>query len=57
MAARFVTLMTKHEMVQNVPKQENAWMLCKQNGQHIQKCKWQVTAKHACTLRMWLCMK
>ena len=22
-----------------------------------QKCKWQVTAKHACTLRMWLCMK
>ena len=54
MAARFVTLMTKHEMVQNVPKQENAWMLCKQNGQHIQKCKWQVTAKHACTLRMWL---
>ena len=22
-----------------------------------QKCKWQVTAKHACTLPMWLCMK
>ena len=22
-----------------------------------QKCKWQVTAKHAYTLRMWLCMK
>ena len=22
-----------------------------------QKCSWQVTAKHACTLRMWLCMK
>ena len=22
-----------------------------------QKCRWQVTAKHACTLRMWLCMK
>ena len=22
-----------------------------------QKCKWQVTAKHACTLRMWLCIK
>ena len=20
-------------------------------------CRWQVTAKHACTLRMWLCMK
>ena len=22
-----------------------------------QKCRWQVTAKHACTFRMWLCMK
>ena len=22
-----------------------------------QKCGWQVTAKHACTSRMWLCMK
>ena len=22
-----------------------------------QKCRWQVTAKYACTLRMWLCMK
>ena len=22
-----------------------------------QKCRWQVTAKHACTCRMWLCMK
>ena len=22
-----------------------------------QKCRWQVTAKHVCTLRMWLCMK
>ena len=22
-----------------------------------QKCGWQVTAKYACTLRMWLCMK
>ena len=21
------------------------------------KCRWQVTTKHACTLRMWLCMK
>ena len=21
------------------------------------KCRWQVTAKHACTLRVWLCMK
>ena len=26
------------------------WSFC-------QKCSWQVTAKHACTLRMWLCMK
>ena len=23
----------------------------------FQKCRWQVTAKHACTLRLWLCMK
>ena len=22
-----------------------------------QKCRWQVAAKHACTLHMWLCMK
>ena len=22
-----------------------------------QRCRWQVTAKHACTLGMWLCMK
>ena len=22
-----------------------------------QKCRWQVTAKHACSLRMWLCVK
>ena len=22
-----------------------------------QNCRWQVTTKHACTLRMWLCMK
>ena len=22
-----------------------------------QKCRWQVTAKHTCTLCMWLCMK
>ena len=26
------------------------WSLC-------QKCKWQVTAKYACTLHTWLCMK
>ena len=26
------------------------WSFC-------QKCRWQVTVKHACTLRMWLCMK
>ena len=24
------------------------WSFCR-------KCRWQVTAKHACTLRMWLC--
>ena len=29
----------------------------KKNRSFCQKCTWQVTAKHACTLRMWLCMK
>ena len=29
---------------------ERSWSFCK-------KCRWQVTAKHACTLCMWLCMK
>ena len=30
----------------------------KDPGQSVcQKCRWQVTAKHACTLRVWLCMK
>ena len=29
---------------------ERSWSFC-------QKCRWQVTAKHAYTLRMWLCMK
>ena len=29
----------------------------KRSGSFCQKCRWQVTAKHACTLRMWLCMK
>ena len=29
---------------------KRSWSFC-------QKCRWQVTAKHACTLRMWLCMK
>ena len=24
---------------------------------HSAKCRWQVTVKHAYTLRMWLCMK
>ena len=30
---------------------------CKRPRWFCQKCRWQVTAKHACTLRMWLCMK
>ena len=29
---------------------KRAWSFC-------QKCRWQVTAKHTCTLCMWLCMK
>ena len=29
---------------------KRSWSLC-------QKCRWQVTAKHAYTLRLWLCMK
>ena len=29
---------------------KRSWSFC-------QKCRWQVTAKHAYTLRMWLCMK
>ena len=30
---------------------------CKRSRSFCQKCRWQVTAKHAYTLRMWLCMK
>ena len=30
---------------------------CKRSLSFYQKCRWQVTAKHAYTLRMWLCMK
>ena len=30
---------------------------CKRSRSFCQKCRWQVTAKHAFTLRMWLCMK
>ena len=30
---------------------------CKRPRTFCQKCRWQVTAKHAYTLRMWLCMK
>ena len=30
---------------------------CKKSRSFYQKCRWQVTAKHACTLGMWLCMK
>ncbi len=29
----------------------------KRSRSFCQKCRWQVTAKHAYTLRMWLCMK
>ena len=29
----------------------------KRTRSFCQKCRWQVTAKHAYTLRMWLCMK
>ena len=29
----------------------------KRSRSFCQKCSWQVTAKHACALRMWLCMK
>ena len=29
---------------------KRSWSFC-------QKCRWQVTAKHTYTLRMWLCMK
>ena len=30
---------------------------CKRSQSFCQKCRWQVTAKHAYTLRVWLCMK
>ena len=30
---------------------------CKRSRSFCQKCRWQVTAKHAYTLCMWLCMK
>ena len=29
----------------------------KRSRSFCQRCRWQVTAKYACTLRMWLCMK
>ena len=29
----------------------------KRSRSFCQKSRWQVTAKHSCTLRMWLCMK
>ena len=29
----------------------------KRSQSFCQKCRWKVTAKHACALRMWLCMK
>ena len=30
---------------------------CKRSRSFCQKCRWQVTAKHAYILRMWLCLK
>ena len=30
---------------------------CKRRRSFCQTCRWQVTAKHAYTLRMWLCME
>ena len=30
---------------------------CKRSRSLCQKCRWQVTAKHASSLHMWLCMK
>ena len=30
---------------------------CKKSCSFCQKCRWQVTAKHTCTLPTWLCMK
>ena len=30
---------------------------CKRSQSFLQKCRWQVTAKHTYTLHMWLCMK
>ena len=30
---------------------------CKRSWSFCQKCRWQVTVKHAYTLCMWLCMK
>ena len=30
---------------------------CKKSWSFCQKCRWQVTTEHACTLCMWLCMK
>ena len=38
-----------HPSVTTVAR-KRSWSFC-------QKCRWQVTAKHAYTLRMWLCMK
>ena len=29
----------------------------KRSRSFCQKCRWHVTAKHTCTLRMWFCMK
>ena len=38
-----------HPRVTAVASKRSRWF--------CQKCRWQVTAKHPCILRMWLCMK
>ena len=30
---------------------------CKRSQPFCKKCRWQITAKHTCTLHMWLCVK
>ena len=41
----------------SVPPRVTAVAACKRSRSFCQKCRWQVTAKHAYTLRMWLCLK
>ena len=34
-----------------------ATVACEKSWSFFQRCRWQVTAKHTCTLHMWLCIK